>query len=95
MPDRAGGAEAREKTRGFRRAKGTRRASACGLTVSASVLEELIRTAHLAQRSLAWAVERAHLTPREFAVLSCLDDLGELSNSELARVMNGAAARSR
>ncbi|HEY3514616.1 MAG TPA: MarR family transcriptional regulator [Kribbella sp.] len=51
------------------------------------LLGELIRTAHLAERRLGQVVEGAGLTPAQFAVLSCLEDMGDLSHSELARAL--------
>ncbi len=53
-----------------------------------SVLEELVGTAHLAERRLAVVVESAELTPTQYGVLSCLDVTVELSHSELARALN-------
>lgn len=51
------------------------------------VLEELIRTAHLAERRRTRAVETAGLSQLQFAVLACLEDMDGLSHTELARVL--------
>ncbi|TWD84654.1 DNA-binding MarR family transcriptional regulator [Kribbella amoyensis] len=57
------------------------------MTTSRSVLWDLLRTAHLAERELTRVIEDAGLTPAQFGVLSCLADGDDLSQAELARLI--------